>query len=130
MCRRTRGILPFHPILFHFNARIAGDRPVEWRIERIATLSISVDTHSPANLIRILEASRPLKMSRFSWIPAFAGMTAGENVPFFVIPAKAGIQGVGPDGLFQQAARRPVIPYTIWGGPRNARTPAAAAAEC
>ena len=51
------------------------------------------------------DPSRPLKKSSFSWIPAFAGMTAGENVPFFVIPAKAGIQGAGCWGLFQRASK-------------------------
>jgi len=49
--------------------------------------------------------SRPLKASCFSWIPAFAGMTAGENVPFSVIPAKAGIQGTGCSALSQNAAK-------------------------
>jgi len=39
--------------------------------------------------------SSPVKKSLFSWIPAFAGMTTWENVPFFVIPEKAGIQGAG-----------------------------------
>jgi len=32
----------------------------------------------------------------FFWIPAFAGMTMGLNINMPVIPAKAGIQEVGP----------------------------------
>ena len=62
---------------------------------------------------------RALKKAHFSWIPAFAGMTAGENVPFSVIPAKAGIQGAGRWGRFQQAARRKSLAKLsltfIWG---------------
>ena len=50
-------------------------------------------------------ASRPSKKACRSWIPAFAGMTDGESIPFFVIPAKAGIQGAGHWDFFQQAAR-------------------------
>jgi len=48
---------------------------------------------------------RPLKGSSFSWIPAFAGMTAGGNLPLSVIPAKAGIQGAGRWGLFRRVAK-------------------------
>jgi len=40
-------------------------------------------------------------------------MTAGENVPFSVIPAKAGIQGVGPDDLVQQTVKVRAIQYLM-----------------
>jgi len=47
------------------------------------------------DFLSVIHPNRPLKKSPVSWIPAFAGMTTGENVPFFVIPAKAGIQKEG-----------------------------------
>jgi len=50
----------------------------------------------PGTPLILLRGTPPI-----SWIPAFAGMTTEENVLPSVIPAKAGIQGAGHEGLFR-----------------------------